>query len=194
MPPSLLSWVLVPLVLAATTTTLAAESPQQTFVKMWEGRTVTVKSTLYSVIYNERGKLGSTRSGLREGLIVATPSNGAWFQFDGRQGRSEVIRQDLRGFVAAVNAEYEQDALEVRQYRKLEAISINRYDPGVELRVIGVRIDRDQVRFDFGTDDGETVTGIRIKWPVPWSKSFSERALVENLLQQFVETQPLRQP
>src|SRR5262245_25938591 len=65
---------------------LAAESPQEAFARAWEGRHVTVKSTLYSLIYTERGKLGTTHSGLREGVIVITPSQGAYFQFDGRQG------------------------------------------------------------------------------------------------------------
>jgi hypothetical protein len=178
---------LVPLILAAATATLAADSPQQTFAKAWAGRAVTLKTTLYSLIYNERGKLGTTRSGLREGLVVATPSKGAYFQFDGRQGRGEIARTTIQGFVAAVNAEYEGDALDVRQFRKLEAVAINRYDPGVELLVAAVRIEPDQVRFELSVPDGDTVTAIRIKWPVPLSKSFTERILVEQLLEQFVE-------
>jgi len=35
--------------------------------------------------------------------------------------------------------------------------------------------------------DTEPVTGIRITWPVPLSKTFSERDLVESLIGQFVE-------
>jgi hypothetical protein len=177
-------------VVAAAGVPLAAERPQQTFAKTWEGRTVTVKTTLYSLIFNERGKLGTTRSGLREGLIVVAPSKGAYFQFDGRQGRGEIVRNNLQGFVAAVNAEYEKDALDVRPYRKLEAVAINRYDPGVELRVIGVSVGPDQVRVDLATGNGETATAIRIKWPVPLSKDFNERPLVENVLQQFFDIQP----
>ena len=40
-------------------------------------------------------------------------------------------------------------------------------------------------------DGGDAVTGLRIKWPVPLSKVFTERALVERLIQRFVE---VRQP
>jgi hypothetical protein len=178
------------LVVAAAGVPLAADSPQQTFAKTWEGRTVTVKTTLYSLIFNERGKLGTTRSGLREGLLVVTPSKGAYFQFDGRQGRGEIVRNNLQGFVAAVNAEYEKDALDVRPYRKLEAVAINRYDPGVELLIVGVRMLPDEVRLDLGASDGTLATAIRIKWPVPLSKSFNERPLVENVLQQFFDMQP----
>jgi hypothetical protein len=176
------------LAVAWTGTLVAADSPQQAFVRVWEGRAVTVRAALYSLIYNERGKLGTSRSGLREGLIVATPPEGAYLQFDGRQGRHDVTGHDLDRFVAAVNTMYEPDALDVRSYRKLEAVAINRYDPGVELVVTGVRVDRDEVRFEFAKTGGdEPVTGIRVKWPVPLSKTFSERELVEDLILRFVD-------
>lgn len=176
------------LALVSTAATLAAETPQQTFAKAWQGRTVTVKATLYSLIYNERGKLGTTRSGLREGLVVATPSQGAYFQFDGRQGRPEVMQRKLDRFVVAVNTAYQPDALDVRSYRKLEAVAINRYDPGVELVVSGVRVGVDQVTFEFAAAIGdEAVTAVKVKWPVPLSKVFTERPLVLEALEQFVE-------
>ena len=180
------------LALASAGTTLDADSAQQAFVKGWEGRTVAVRTTLYSLIYNERGKLGTSRSGLREGLIVATPSEGAFLRFAGRQGRGDVIEHDPQRFIASVNSTYEPDALDIRSYRKLEAIAINQYDPGTELLVTGVRVERDQVRLELATiDGGDTVTGLRIKWPVPLSNAFTERALVERLIQRFVE---VRQP
>jgi hypothetical protein len=54
--------------------------------------------------------------------------------------------------------------------------------------VTGVRVDRDEVRFEFARADGEdAVTGVRIKWPVPLSTAFSERPLVEGLVQRFVQ-------
>ena len=178
--------------LVAAGATLEAETPQQTFAKAWQGRPVTVKATLYSLIYNERGKLGTTRSGLREGLVVATPSQGAYFQFDGRQGRPEVRQKNLERFVVAVNTAYQPDELDVRSFRKLEAVAINRYDPGVELIVSGVRVGVDQVTFEFATAIGdEAVTAVRVKWPVPLSKVFTERPLVLEALEQFVE---FRQP
>ena len=50
--------------LATALSTLAAsESPQQAFVKRWEGQSVVVKQTLYTLVYNERGRLGNTRTG-----------------------------------------------------------------------------------------------------------------------------------
>ena len=56
--------------------------------------------------------------------------------------------------------------------------------------VIGVSVGPDQVRVDLATGNGETATAIRIKWPVPLSKAFNERPLVENVLQQFFDIQP----
>ena len=72
---------------------LSAESPQQAFVKSWEGQDVVVKQTLYALVYNERGRLGNTYGARRDGLTVVTPSQGVYFQFDGRQGRDEVIQR-----------------------------------------------------------------------------------------------------
>ena len=172
------------LALALAGATVVADSPQDAFVKAWKGRMVVVTARLYSLLYNERGKLGTSRSGLRQGLVIVTPTQGGYFQFDGRQGRGAVVQHTMDGFIAAVNKAYQPDALDVRPYRKLEAVAINRYDPGVELLVAGVRVDRDQVRVELAKAAAEeVVTGISVKWPVPLSRSFSERALVEGLIQ-----------
>jgi len=166
----------------------AADSPQQQFVRAWQGRIVTLRWPLYSLVYNERGKLGTTRNGLKEGLMVATPSQGAYLQFDGRQGRSDVVQKDPQQVVTAVNSAYEPDSLDLRSYRKLEAVAINRFEPGIEFIVVAVRVESDQVRVDFGPNGGgAAVTGITIKWPVPLSKTFTERTNVEELIQRFVD-------
>ncbi len=109
---------------------LSAESPQQAFVKSWEGQDVVVKQTLYALVYNERGRLGNTYGARRDGLTVVTPNQGVYFQFDGRQGRDEVIQRDPQKILEAVNVEYQGDGLDVRSYRKLEALVLTRYDPG----------------------------------------------------------------
>ena len=183
------------LAVAATSVALEAGTPQQAFVKGWVGRAVTVKAPLYTLVYNERGKLGTTRHGLVEGVTVATASGAAYLRFDGRQGRDEVVQQDPRQFVAAVNSAYDADVLDVRSYRKLEALKIRRYDPGFELRVLDVRVDRDLVRFEFANPGGtEPVTGITIRWPAPLSKSFEEREAIETVIRQFVESNDPARP
>jgi len=152
-----------------------------------------VKTALYSLLYNERGKLGKTREGLREGVLVATPSQGAFLQFDGRQGRESVVADDPQALVSAVNVAYEADSLDIRPYRKLEPLAVNRFDPGVELVVSGVRVDRDQVKIEFAQPGGgkDPITSIRARWPLPLTNAFTERALLENLLRQFIE---IKQP
>ena len=169
--------------------TLNAESPQQAFVKAWLNQPVVVKTALYSLLYNERGKVGHTRSGLREGLLVATPSQGAYLQFDGRQGRDTVMVDGPEGLVSAIHAAYEPDSLDIRPYRKVEPLAIHRFDPGVELMVSAVRVDRDQVKLELAQADSgkDVVTSIRAKWPLPLSSAFSERASLEDLIRRFIE-------
>jgi hypothetical protein len=53
-----------------------------------------VKTALYSLVYNERGRLGNARSGRREGVLVVTSPRGGHFQLDGRQGRGTVVASD----------------------------------------------------------------------------------------------------
>ena len=103
---------MVPVAIIALVTALSsvavAESPQQAFVKRWEGQSVVVKQTLYTLVYNERGRLGNTRSGKRDGLTVVTPSAGIYLQFDGRQGRDAVVEQQPQNIIQAVSVAYER--------------------------------------------------------------------------------------
>jgi len=168
---------------------ISAESPQQAFARRWQGRAVVLRQPLYTLVYHERGKLGTTRNNRRDGLTVTTPSNGVYYQFDGRQGRDDVTRRQAGGMVEAVNAAYEPDSLEVRSYRKVEPVVINRYDPGAELVISRVQIDRDTVRVSFtqGGDAEEAATWLTVKWPVPLSKSLTEADVLEGLIRQFFD-------
>jgi hypothetical protein len=192
---SLFAWRFAASVVALASITvveLSAESPQQAFVKSWEGQDVVVKQTLYALVYNERGRLGNTHGARRDGLTVVTPSQGMYFQFDGRQGRDEVIQRDPQRILEAVNVEYQGDGLDVRSYRKLEALLLTRYDAGARMIVKSVKIDRDVVRLGLaevagsnGEDD--LAATLTVKWPVPLSKSFSERGLIETLIRRFID-------
>ena len=58
--------------------TLVADSPQHALSRRSVERPNGHRQArLYSLIYNERGKLGTSRSGLREGLNIVTPSRAA---------------------------------------------------------------------------------------------------------------------
>jgi len=182
---------LVLLTVVALVTPVAAQNPQQSFAKAWEGRRVTVRAPIYTLVYNERGKFGTRRDGLREGLTVATASGASYLQFDGRQGRETVVQQDPRLVLAAVNSAYEADALDVRAYRKLEALAVRRCDPGLPLQVMAVRMERNEVRLDLARPGGvEAITTLRVKWPTPISKAFDERQPIEDVIQQFLDVQP----
>src|SRR2546426_6565092 len=91
---------------------LAAESPAQAFARSWEGKSVTVKQTLYTLVYNERGRLGITRAARRDGLTVVAPFEEVYFQFDGRQGRDDVTERDVRRVIKAVTETYQGDSLD----------------------------------------------------------------------------------
>ena len=176
-------------VLACMPTTVNAESPRQAFVSAWKGQSVVVKTALYSLVYNERGRLGNTRSGRREGLLVVTSPRGEHLQFDGRQGRDTVVATDPALLVKAVSAAYQGNALDVRSYRTIEPLAIEQFVPGAELVVTDVRIERDEVKLHLEQPDGseDTTTSLRVKWPLPLSPSFSERGHLEDLLRRFVE-------
>lgn len=177
------------LVLACTTTTVEAENPRQAFVNAWKGQPVVVKTELLSLVFNERGRLGNTRSGRREGLLVVTSSSDEHLQFDGRQGRDTVVAKDPARLVEAVSAAYQGDTLDVRPYRRIEPLAIERFVRGAALVVSNVRIERDEVKLEFQLPDGsrDTMTSLRVRWPLPLSSSFSERRHLEDLLQRFVE-------
>ena len=179
-------------VVSAFSAASAAETPQLAFSRSWEGRQVRVKRALYTLVYNERGRLGNTYSGKREGLTVLTPYDGIYFRFEGRQGRQDVVVRNPQQIIDAVAVEYQGDTLDVRSFRKVEPVLIARYDVGAALVVTKVLFERDTVRLTLAESTGSTAkenseTAITVRWPAPLSKSLSERQLIEGLLGWFVE-------
>jgi hypothetical protein len=177
--------------LFAGTVVNAGQSPQDAFVKSWVGRSVVVKRTLFTLVYNAKGAIGTTSSGKRDGLVVVTPFEGEYLRFDGRGGRDDVVGRDPRQFVDAVKTAYAVDSTEVRSYRTVEPLMVARYDAGVELIVKDVRVGKDTVKLTFvqpsGPDGPDAiVTSLTVKWPLPFSKTFSERDGVEKLILPYV--------
>jgi hypothetical protein len=168
-----------------------ADSPHEEFVRNWRGAAVVVKQPLFTLVYNERGRLGSTHSNKRDGLTVVTPQ-ATYLQVDGRQGREDIQGPTPQEIFDKVNMTYRGDPLEVRSYDRVEPIVFSRYDPGVQLVVKDVRFEKDLVRLSFtqpGGPDGpdNPVTSLTVKWAVPFSPSLSERTLIENLIRAFVD-------
>jgi hypothetical protein len=179
----------VTLVLAATTIMSAADTNQKAFTKNWVGRQVVVKRPLYSLVYNERGRLGSVRAG-RDGLTVVTPFAGTYFKFDGRRGVDDVIEQDVQKIAEAVTRAYVKDNLINEGFnQQIEPVMLARYDGGVELVVRSAEVNRDTVRLKLSLPadgDDDIATTLTVQWPAPLSKSFSERGNVEDLIQAFL--------
>jgi len=184
---AVLSIAIAPTIHAAT----AAETSRDLFLKTWEGKTIVVKQTLYTLVYNERGRLGKTYRNKRAGLIVVTPFTGSYLQFDGRQSQDDIIDQDPQRLIDTIKTTYQSDALDVRQYQKIEPIVVARYEVGSELLVGPIRIEGNIVRLSLVDprsidDEGQAATELTVKWPTPLSKSLSERQAIEGLIAQFV--------
>jgi hypothetical protein len=105
-----------------------------------------------------------------------------------------MLVRDPQQIIDALAVQYQGDTLEVRSSSKVEPIQIARYDLGVALVVTKVQFERDAVRLSLSQSTGSAAkenseTAITVRWPTPFSKSFSERQLIEGLLGWFVDGQ-----
>ena len=182
------------IVLAAAVSALAAaDSPQRAFARSWEGRIVVLKQPLYTLVYDERSRIGKVQAGKRDGLTVVTPFEGTYLQFDGRRGRDDIKDtqpQRLRESVATAYVGESQFELEASQ--TIQPVLVNRHEAGVECVVRKIEMGRYTVRLVFTSTSGidgdqDPLTSLTVKWPVPLSKSLTERVSIENLIRQFVE-------
>jgi hypothetical protein len=196
---SFLSRVTSALVVLATAASVlsAGENPQQAFAKNWEGRTVVLKQPLYTLIYDERSRIGMVREGKRDGLMVVTPSEGTYLQFDGRRGRDDIKDTEPQRLKDSVAIAYVSESLLALEASKtIEPIVINRHEAGVECVVRKILLSRYAVKLVFASSgvDGEQdqLTSLTVKWPVPLSKSLTERESIENLIRRFVEIKQTR--
>ena len=178
------------LVMASTIATLSAASdPTEEFATSWKGQTVILKQRLYTLAYTERGRLGKATD-KRDGLFVVTPFNGTYYQFDGRQSKDDIRDADPQRLADAIRTMYAADSLDVRQYSKVEPILVTIYEPGVELVVSTVRVDRDRLRVFFSdprATESTAVTSFLVQWPTPFSHSFSERPAIETIIRQYIQ-------
>lgn len=183
-------------VAAAVSALAAAESPQQAFARSWEGRTVVLKQPLYTLVYDERSRIGRVQTGKRDGLTVVTPFEGTYLQFDGRRGRDDIKDTQPQSLRDSVAIAYVGDSLlEIEASKTIEPIVITRHEAGVECVVRKIEMGRYTVRLVFASTSGidadrGPLTSLTVQWPIPLSKSLTERALIEKLIRQFVEIKP----
>ncbi len=171
----------------------AAENPLKAFAKAWKDRRVVLTQTLYTVRYDEVGRMGITYRGKLAGLSVATPT-GSYFEFDAGPDESINDRDPIRVFNLMKTRYRRALHLDVGTVAKITPIVLTRYEPGVTLVVHGVDLERDMVRLAFRrtepSDYQGFATALTVRWPVPFSRAFTERALVERVVSRFVVDAP----
>ena len=184
------------IVLAAAVSALAAaDSPQRAFARSWEGRIVVLKQPLYTLVYDERSRIGKVQAGKRDGLTVVTPFEGTYLQFDGRRGRDDIKdTQPQRLRVSVATAYVGESQFELEASQTIQPGLVNRHEAGVECVVRKIQMGRYTVRLVFtstGIDgDQDPLTSLTVKWPVALSKSLTERVSIEDLIRRFVEVKP----
>ena len=178
--------------LAAAASLHAAErSGKKAFHNAWVGRSVVVKRTLYSVVFDERSRvlpLIKHRDRV-SGLTVVTPTGTSYYQFDARRDSEEDIRdQDPDRIVSAMRKQYFRSMhLDNGAVQDIEPLMLVRYSPGVAFIVRKVQIDRDRVRLYFHKNgEADLATTLTVKFPTPLSNELTESPLIDDALTRFV--------
>ncbi len=188
-----LALTLIILILAAAPPIRAAESKAAAFRREWQDRTVSVHRTLITMVYDERGRIGATYRGKREGLTVNTPTKGYYYLFPGRQSVDDLSATDADRLVDLVKTRYRRDRhLDSDSVQMITPLHLIQYVRGIELVVRRVEIERSAVRLElFKTEPAdEFATSLTVQWPTPFSSDFHERAEIENVIRGFLIPRP----
>ena len=180
------------LVLVSTAISLTASEPpgKKALVNTWEGRTVVVKQTLYSIVFDERSRIAPVlkRQERVSGLTVATWSE-TYYRFDAlRSSEKEIVERDPNRVVSILKEQYFRSRhLDLGTSKDVEPLMLTRYDPGTTLHVRAVHIERDRVRLMLHKNrKSDLATTLTVQWPIPLSDELSESALVDEVLTRFV--------
>ena len=178
--------------LAAAAISLHAAEPldRKAFLTAWEDRTVIVRQTLYSIVFDERSRVLPIlkRQGRVTGLTVVTPGE-MYYRFDARRGSEEdIIDRDPNRIVSALRKQYHRsEYLDIGSSQDVEPVLLVRYEPGVELLVRRVQIERNLVRLWLHKDrKSDLATALTVQWPAPISKELTEAPLIDELLSRYV--------
>ena len=177
-------------VVMSTVTSVSAGDALDDFARTWDGRRVVVRSALYSVLYDEVGRLGKHYSGKLAGLTVATHA-GQHYEFDG-PGSDEDIAEDTPNKVMdQMSARFHRSShLELSSVKAITPRTLRQFDPGVVLIVESVKVERNRIRFEFsqsGDEKSGFATSLTVEWPSPLSKEFHERAAIESMIRRFLD-------
>ena len=184
--------VALAVVIATTVVTLhgGERSGKKAFLGSWEHRPVVLKRTLYSIIFDERSRVLPLlkHEGRISGLTMATPSD-MYYQFDARRdSEDDIIARDPNRIVSTLREQYRRSThLDIGNVQDVEPVMLVRYEPGVELFVKKVQIERDRVRLLLHKDrKADLATTLTVKWPVPLSKELTESSIIDDVLSRFI--------
>ena len=171
--------------------TTAAASATKSFTSAWEGRTVVLARTLYSLVFDERVRALPlfTRQGKVAGLTVGTPSD-IYYQFDARrESEDDLIDRDPNRLLSRLQTQYRRSThLDIGNVQDVQAVLLVRFEPGVRLVVRKVQFERDRVRLTLHRpEDRDLATTVTVKWPAPWSKDLTEATLIDGVLNRFIK-------
>lgn len=159
------------------------------FTRMWHGRRVVVRSPLYSVLYDEVGRLGKHYRGKLAGLTVATHA-GQHYEFDGPGSDEDIAETTPHDVMKQMSARFHRSSHpELSNVKTITPRVLRQFDPGVTLIVDAVRVERNRIRFEFvrsGDEEEGFATSLTIEWPAPLSKALREREAIEAMLRRFV--------
>jgi len=191
MPHSLRTVSAITIVVAAATVVLpAAESGKKDFITAWQNRSVVLKRTLFSVVYDERSRVLPLwkQKGRVAGLTVGTPS-ATYYQFEARrEAEEDVLANDPNVILSTLRGQYRRsEYLDIGHVQDVEPLMLVRYEPGVELVVKRVEIERDRVRLLLHKDRAsDLATTLTVKWPVPLTKELGESVVIEDVISRYV--------
>jgi hypothetical protein len=181
----------IAIVVAAATVVLpAAEAGKRDFITAWQNRSVVLKRTLFSVVYDERSRVLSIwkQEGKVAGLTVGTPS-ATYYQFEARrEAEEDILANDPNVILSTLRDQYRRSShLEIGNVQDVEPLMLVRYEPGVELVVKKVQIERDRVRLLLHKSRAsDLATTLTVKWPVPLTKELTESAIIEDVITRYV--------
>lgn len=169
----------------------ADRAGRKAFQEAWVGRSVVVKRTLYSLVFDERSRvLPAVKHRERvSGLTVVTPAGSWHYQFDARrESEDDIVEQDPDTIVSKMrNQYYRSTHLDNGAVKEIEPVMLVRYSPGVSFVVERVQVERDRVRLYFHKPgEDELATTLTVKFPVPLSSELTEAALIDAAAALFV--------
>ena len=177
------------LIVTCSVSTVVSADAFSDFTRTWNGRRVVVRSALYSVLYDEVGRMGKQYRGKLAGLTVATHA-GQHYEFDGPGSDEDIAEPTPNEVMSQMMARFHRSShLELSSVKAITPRVLRQYDPGVALIVDSVKVERNRIRFEFSQADNENegfATSLTIEWPSPLSKEFRERQAIEDMLRRFV--------